>query len=111
MTKHADASRPGVDLHWYGVSNLDTPPRLVQPLAPPVGLAPVRVRVRLDADGHVQALESVDADADFLARLRAARFVPATRDGRPVRVEMRLEFIAVSPAARPAAEANPPPAR
>lgn len=106
----ADA-RPGVDLHWYSMRELDTPPRLVQGIAPPAGRAPVRARVRIDADGRVQDIESAAADSGFLARLAAARFAPAYRDGRPVRGELLLEFQAAGAGVVPDAILSPTPPR
>lgn len=88
-----------VDLTYYGVHDLDMPPRAlarIVPVYPPEAdrqrvSGMVRLQLKIEVDGRVSDIEIVSAvppdvfDESALGAFRSARFVPAQRNGRPVR--------------------------
>lgn len=100
------------------------PPRLVSPVVAPYpagaeGDAAVILAVRVDDSGKVESasvLEGVEPFASVAAEsVRGARFVPATREGRPIAaiVRFRVDFTKPAPPTPPPAvppDAAPEPA-
>jgi hypothetical protein len=104
----------------------DPPPTAEDPVVPPRLLAPVQapypegaegdafvvVAVTVGVDGYVQSARIIEGAEPFAARalesIGAARFVPATRAGRPIAatVRFRIDFAKVAP---PPPEPAPPP--
>ena len=94
-----------VDLTFYSTREVDVLPRALHDIVPDYPEAArreartgkVRLRLKLEADGRVVDVEVADADPPGLfeesarAAFAAARFSPAYREGRPVRVQMRIE--------------------
>ena len=99
------------DGEWYPVRKLDAIPRRLGGAQPPYPesarsrgvTGSIKVRLRVNALGEVEAVESVSAqpegvlgvfDASVRAFLMAARYQPPQRDGRPVRavIEERFRF-------------------
>jgi protein TonB len=88
-----------VDLTYYGVQDLDVPPRAlgeIVPAYPPEAdrqriSGMVRLQLKIEADGRVSDIEIVSAappdvfDESALGAFRSARFAPAQINGRPVR--------------------------
>lgn len=94
-----------VDLAYYSTREVDVPPRAIRDIVPVYpedadrdGLSgTVRLQLKLEADGRVSEVEVIGADPPglFEASARAAfadaRFTPAYRGGKPVRVQMLIE--------------------
>lgn len=94
-----------VDLTYYSTREVDVPPRALHDIVPGYPEAAereartgkVRLRLKLEADGRVSDVEVIGADPPGLfeesarAAFAAARFSPAYRGGKPVRVEMMIE--------------------
>lgn len=94
-----------VDLTYYSTREVDVPPRALQDIVPGYPEAAereartgtVRLRLKLEADGRVSDVEVIGADPPGLfeesarAAFATARFSPAYRGGKPVRVEMLVE--------------------
>lgn len=94
-----------VDLTYYSTREVDVPPRALHDIVPGYPEAAereartgkVRLRLKLEADGRVSDVEVIGADppglfeASARAAFAAARFSPAYRGGKPVRVEMMIE--------------------
>lgn len=97
--------RSPVDLTYYSTREVDVPPRALQDIVPGYPVAAereartgtVRLRLKLEADGRVSDVEVIGADPPGLfeesarAAFAAARFSPAYRGGKPVRVQMMIE--------------------
>ncbi|MFP5408888.1 MAG: TonB family protein [Gammaproteobacteria bacterium] len=96
-----------VDLTYYSTREVDVPPRALHDIVPAYPDAArrealtgkVRLRLKLEADGRVSDVEVVDAEPPGLfedsarATFAAARFSPAYRAGRPVRMQMVIEVV------------------
>lgn len=98
----------GVDTTWYLARQVDVQPRAqgkVEPAYPPEARrrnqeGSLKLLVRIDDLGRVQSAEVVEAhppgvfDEAALEAFRKARFHPALRDGRPVRMQayIRVDF-------------------
>lgn len=94
-----------VDLTYYSTREVDVPPRALHDIVPgypqvaerEARTGKVRLRLKLEADGRVSDVEVIGADPPGLfeesarAAFAAARFSPAYRGGKPVRVEMLIE--------------------
>lgn len=94
-----------VDLTYYSTREVDVPPRALHDIVPGYPQAAereartgtVRLRLKLEVDGRVSDVEVIGADPPGLfeesarAAFAAARFSPAYRGGKPVRVEMMIE--------------------
>lgn len=101
----AVAIHSGVDLTYYSAREVDVHPRAlmsIEPVYPQAadrkGLSgSVRLQLRLEADGRVEALEVLSAsppgqfETAALDAFRHARFSPAMRQGRPVRALVVIE--------------------
>jgi len=97
-----------LDTTWYGARQLDAQPRLVRPVQPPYPLqarrrgveGAVKLMLKIDEYGVVQEVQVEEGeppgvfDAAALEAFRAARFVPAQKNQRPVRalVYVRVVF-------------------
>lgn len=98
----------GVDTTWYLARQVDVQPRAigkVEPVYPPEARrrnqeGSLKLMVRIDDLGRVQSAEVVEAhpagmfEEAALDAFRKARFQPALRDGRPVRMQayIRMDF-------------------
>ena len=94
-----------VDLTYYGAREVDVHPRALREIAPDYPedaerlrqSGKVRLKLKLEADGRVVDVEVVDAsppgifDEAAIKAFRAARFVPALKNGRPVRALVLIE--------------------
>ena len=94
-----------VDLTYYGVSDVDVPPRALREIVPDYPDAAdrqrlsgkVRLQLKLEADGRVSDVDVVSAvppdtfEASALKAFSDARFAPAQKDGRPVRARVLIE--------------------
>lgn len=96
------------------------PPRLTSSITPsyPAGAegdAFVVLAVTVDAEGNVREARVVEGDEPFasaaLSAVGTARFVPATRGGRPIAatVRFRIDFTRPAPPPEPVAPPTPPP--
>lgn len=95
----------GVDLTFYSARELDVQPRAVNDIAPTYPEEADRQRIsgkvvlelKLEADGRVLDASVVRAsppgifDAASVAAFEQARFVPAIKNGQPVRAKMLIE--------------------
>lgn len=93
-----------VDTTWYEARQLDSQPRAtapIQPRYPPAAQkrgteGSVKLRLRVDEYGVVQEAEVEEGDPpgvfdeSALAAFKAGRFVPARKDGRPVRAQIYI---------------------
>lgn len=91
-----------VDLTYYSAREVDVHPRALRAIEPdyPVEAdrnklsGTVRLQLKIEADGRVSDVEVVSAnppgvfDASAVKAFRDARFVPAQKNGRPVRVQV-----------------------
>lgn len=91
----------GVDSTWYLAKQVDEQPQAIGKIEPVYpeearrqGLGcSLKLRLKIDAQGRVRDAEVVEAqppevfDAAALTAFRNARFRPAIKDGRPVRIE------------------------
>jgi periplasmic protein TonB len=96
-----------VDLAYYSPREVDVLPRALQEIVPgypddaerAARSGKVRLQLKLEADGRVIDVEVVDADPPGLfdeaarAAFATARFSPAYRGGKPVRVQMVIEVV------------------
>jgi protein TonB len=98
----------GIDTHWYLASQVDVQPKAigrVQPLYPEQAKkqnieGTLKLMLKIDDLGRVQSAEVVEAippgmfEEAALAAFSKARFVPAIKDGRPVRLQayIRVDF-------------------
>ncbi len=98
----------GIDTTWYSARQVDVHPKaigLIEPAYPEEAKqreieGTLRVMLKIDDLGRVQSAEVVEAtppgvfDEAALAAVRAARFQPAMKDGRPVRYQgyLRMGF-------------------
>jgi len=94
-----------VDLTYYTARELDVQPRAlqdIQPTYPPEAdrlrqSGTVRLELKIEADGRVSDVSVVGADPPDVfdesarAAFAAARFSPAQKNGRPVRMRMLVE--------------------
>lgn len=93
-----------VDLTYYGARDVDVLPRTLREVQPDYPAeadrqrmsGKVRLQVKIEADGRVSDIEVVSADPPGMfdeaavTAFRAARFVPAEKNGRPVRVRVLI---------------------
>lgn len=100
----AVAITSSVDLTYYGARDVDVLPRALREVQPDYPAeadrqrmsGKVRLQVKIEADGRVSDIEVVSADPPevfdeaALKAFRAARFVPAEKNGRPVRVRVLI---------------------
>lgn len=96
-----------VDLTYYSTREVDALPRALHDIVPGYPEAArreartgkVRLRLKLEADGRVIDVDVVDADPPGVfeesarAAFATARFSPAYRGGRPVRMQMVIEVV------------------
>ena len=98
----------GIDTTWYQARQVDVQPKAASKIVPlypeearQKGLeGTLKLRMKIDDLGRVREAEVVEADPPgvfeqaTLAAFREARFQPAIRDGRPVRIEayFRVDF-------------------
>ncbi|MHB1187830.1 energy transducer TonB [Thiobacillus sp.] len=96
-----------VDLTYYSARDLDVQPRALSEIVPDYPAdadrrqlsGKVRLQLKLEADGRVIDVEVVSAnppdvfDESAIKALRAARFFPAQKAGRPVRAQVQIEVI------------------
>lgn len=89
-----------VDLTYYSAREIDVMPRALREIVPDYPedadrqqlSGTVRLRLKLEADGRVSDIEVVNADPpgvfedSAVKAFRDARFAPALKNGRPVRV-------------------------
>lgn len=94
-----------VDLTYYSTREVDVPPRALQDIVPgypesaerAARTGTVRLRLKLEVDGRVSEVEVIGADPPGVfeesarAAFAVARFSPAYRGGKPVRVQMMIE--------------------
>ena len=100
----AVAITSSVDLTYYGARDVDVLPRTLREVQPDYPAeadrqrlsGKVRLQVKIEADGRVSDIEVVSADPPgvfdeaAVKAFRAARFVPAEKNGRPVRVRVLI---------------------
>lgn len=100
----AVAITSSVDLTYYGARDVDVLPRTLREVQPDYPAeadrqrmsGKVRLQVKIEADGRVSDIEVVNADPPgvfdeaAVKAFRAARFVPAEKNGRPVRVRVLI---------------------
>ena len=98
-----------VDLHYYGARELDTTPSgdIPYPVLPEKFSGKIKFEVKIEEDGRVSDVDVMsvelvpDADSAVLAAteaaLRATRFKPGIKQGRPVRALVIYELI-INPA-------------
>lgn len=93
-----------VDLTYYGARDVDVLPRALREVQPDYPTeadrqrisGKVRLQVKIEADGRVSDIDVVSADPPgvfdeaAVRAFRAARFVPAEKNGRPVRVRVLI---------------------
>jgi protein TonB len=96
-----------VDLTYYSARDVDMPPRALREIEPEYPYAAdrqrlsgkVRLQLKLEADGRVNDIEVVSAtppglfEESALRAFREARFVPAQRNGGPVRALVLIEVV------------------
>ncbi|MBU1397011.1 MAG: TonB family protein [Gammaproteobacteria bacterium] len=96
-----------VDLSYYGVRDVDVPPRALREIVPDYPddadrrrlSGTVRLQLKLEADGRIGAIEVVSAtppgvfDESALKAFGDARFAPAQKNGRPVRALVLIEVV------------------
>jgi protein TonB len=96
-----------VDLTYYSVRDLDVQPRALREIVPDYPYdadrqrvsGQVRVQLKLEADGRVSDIAVVGADPpglfedSALRAFRNARFIPAQRNGRPVRARVVITIV------------------
>jgi hypothetical protein len=103
MDSAQPAREHAVDERYYEASELDRYPQLPavgEPLRTPAAIrdsvGPLRVLVSVNESGKVDAVSFLAGNRASLARvrnaLRAARFLPGEKDGRPVRSRVVIEF-------------------
>ena len=96
-----------VDLTYYNARDLDVQPHAVRIIRPDYPIAAdrqklsgtLRLQLKLEADGRVSDIEVVSANPPGLFEdsaikaFRDARFVPAQKNGRPVRALVVIEVV------------------
>ena len=96
-----------VDLTYYSARDVDVPPRALRKIEPdyPVDAdrqrvsGKVRLQLKLEADGRVSDAEVINAtppgmfEDSALKAFRDARFVPAQKNGHPVRALVLVEVV------------------
>ena len=96
-----------VDLTYYNARDLDVQPHAVRIIRPDYPVAAdrqklsgtLRLQLKLEADGRVSDIEVVSANPPGLFEdsaikaFRDARFVPAQKNGRPVRALVVIEVV------------------
>ncbi len=94
-----------VDLTYYTARDVDVHPRALREIVPDYPAVAdrrrlsgrVRLQLKLQADGRVSDVEVLDAsppgmfEDSAVKAFRDARFVPAQRNGRPVRALVQIE--------------------
>lgn len=103
----AAAITSSVDLTYYSAREVDVQPRALREVVPDYPAdanqqqlsGRVRLGLKLEADGRVSDIEVVSAnppdvfDESALKAFRTARFVPAQKNGRPVRARILIEVV------------------
>ena len=93
-----------VDLTYYSVREIDVVPRAVSAIVPDYPLeadsqklsGKVTLQLKIEADGRVSEVDVVNSvpsgvfDTAAIKAFRNARFTPAQKNGRPVRVQVRV---------------------
>jgi protein TonB len=106
-TTPAAAITSSVDLTYYSAREVDVQPRALREVVPDYPAdadhqqlsGRVRLGLKLEADGRVSDIEVVSAnppdifDESALKAFRTARFVPAQKNGRPVRARILIEVV------------------
>lgn len=94
-----------VDLHYYSARELDVTPRglIPDPVLPNTLSGKIKYQVKIEEDGRVSAVDvmsvelTAGADAAVVAStealLRATRFKPGMKHGRPVRALVVYELV------------------
>lgn len=96
-----------VDLTYYSARDLDVQPHALRVIRPEYPLAAdrqkvsgtLRLQLKLEADGRVSDIEVVSAtppgvfEDSAIKAFRDARFVPAQKNGRPVRALVVIEVV------------------
>lgn len=94
-----------VDTHWYEAKQLDVQPKAaspINPVYPPEAQrrnqqGSVKLRLKIDESGQVQDVEVIEGqppgvfDQSALDAFKHGRFVPAVKDGRPVRALITIQ--------------------
>lgn len=103
----AVAITSSVDLTYYSARELDVQPRALREIVPDYPAdadrqrlsGKVRLQLKLEADGRISGIDIVSADPpdvfneSTLRAFRDARFVPAQKNGRPVRARVLIEVV------------------
>jgi protein TonB len=103
----AAAITSSVDLTYYDARDVDVHPRALREIVPDYPAdadrqrlsGKVRLQLKLEADGRVSDIEIVHADPpevfdeSVLKAFRNARFVPAQKNGHPVRALVLIEVV------------------
>lgn len=101
-----------VDLHYYRARELDVVPNgeLPDPVVPETLTGKIRYELKIEPDGRVSDVEVVSVDlvpgsdsavlAATEATLRATRFKPGMKNGRPVRAIVVYELV-INPVPQP----------
>jgi protein TonB len=96
-----------VDLTYYSARDVDVHPRALREIEPEYPYmadrrrlsGKVRLKLKLEADGRISDIEIVSAsppdlfDESALKAFRDVRFVPAQRNGHPVRALVLIEVV------------------
>jgi protein TonB len=96
-----------VDLTYYSARDVDVHPRALREIVPEYPYAAdrqrqsgkVRLQLKLEADGRVSDIDVVSAtppgqfEESALKAFRDVRFVPAQKNGRPVRAMVLIEVV------------------
>jgi len=96
-----------VDLTYYSARDVDVHPRALREIVPEYPYAAdrqrqsgkVRLQLKLEADGRVSDIDIVSAtppgqfEESALKAFRDVRFVPAQKNGRPVRAMVLIEVV------------------
>lgn len=96
-----------VDLTYYNARDLDVQPRALREIVPDYPAdadrrrlsGKVRLQLELQADGRISGLDVVSGtppgvfEASAIRAFREARFVPAQKNGRPVRARVVIEVL------------------
>lgn len=97
----------GVDLTYYSARDLDVQPRALREIRPEYPSeadrqklsGTLRLQLKLEADGRVSDVDVVSAtppglfEKSAIRAFRDARFVPAQKNGRPVRALLLIEVV------------------
>lgn len=101
-----------VDLHYYSARELDVTPsgNLPDPVLPEMLSGKVKYQVKIEEDGRVSDVEVISVElanggdaaalANTEALLRATRFRPGMKNGRPVRAVVVYELV-INPVEQP----------